>query len=82
MELRFWIPIVSGIPDSLSCISDSKAQDSRFRNPDYIKSADVHDAGRLKQGKLVFIPSPWALTHIRTSSLLVSWGWDGVGAKK
>ena len=30
VELEFWIPIVSGIPDSLSCIPDSKAQDSGF----------------------------------------------------
>ena len=30
MELGFWIPIFSGIPDSLSCILDSKAQDSGF----------------------------------------------------
>ena len=30
VELEFWIPIVSGIPDSLSCIPDSKAQESRF----------------------------------------------------
>ena len=30
VELEFWIPIVSRIPDSLSCIPDSKAQDSRF----------------------------------------------------
>ena len=30
VELAFWIPIVNGIPDSLSCIPDSKAQDSRF----------------------------------------------------
>ena len=43
MELRFWIPIrISGIPESLSYIPDSKAQDyglhkqtfPRFRNPD------------------------------------------------
>ena len=26
VELGFWIPIVSGIPDSLSCIPDSQAQ--------------------------------------------------------
>ena len=36
--LGLWIPFVSGIPDSLSCIPDSKAQDStgfpRFWNPD------------------------------------------------
>ena len=30
-KLGFWIPIVSGIPDSLSCIPDSKVQDFRFR---------------------------------------------------
>ena len=30
VEFRFWITIVSGIPDSLSCISDSEAQDSGF----------------------------------------------------
>ena len=42
VELGFWIPIVSGIPDSLGCIPDSKAQKSgfhkqkfhTFRNPD------------------------------------------------
>ena len=30
VELGLWIPIVSGIPDSLYCIPNSKAQDSRF----------------------------------------------------
>ena len=30
VELGFWIPISSGIPDSLSFIPDSKAHDSRF----------------------------------------------------
>ena len=42
LELGYRIPIVSGIPDSLSCIPDSKTQDSTFhkqkflgfRNPD------------------------------------------------
>lgn len=29
-ELGFWIPTVSGIPDSLSCIPDSKAQEIGF----------------------------------------------------
>ena len=29
-SLGFWIPLVIGVPDSLSCIADSKAQDSRF----------------------------------------------------
>ena len=30
LELGFWIPIVSEIPDSLSCIPDSKVQGSGF----------------------------------------------------
>ena len=30
VECGFWIPIINGIPDSLSCIPDSKAQDSWF----------------------------------------------------
>ena len=30
MECGFWIPIATRIPDSLSCIPDTKAQDSRF----------------------------------------------------
>ena len=42
VKLEFQFPIVSGIPDSLNCIPDSKALDSgfqkqkypRFRNPD------------------------------------------------
>ena len=46
--LWFWTPIVSRIPDSLSCIPDSKAQDSQFlrqrfpglRNPDFLKWSD------------------------------------------
>ena len=48
VELGFRIPIVSSIPDSLSCIPDSKAQDSgfhkhkcqRFRNPDSLTWGD------------------------------------------
>ena len=30
VEVGFWIPIVSGVPDSLTCIQDSIVQDSRF----------------------------------------------------
>ena len=44
-----WIPILSRIPDSLSCIPDSKAQDSGFHkqkfhgfhNPDSLTWADA-----------------------------------------
>ena len=35
VEREFWIPIVSGIPFSLSCIPDSKAQDSGFRKQNF-----------------------------------------------
>ena len=31
VKFGFWIPIFSRIPDSLSCIPDTKAQDSRFQ---------------------------------------------------
>ena len=48
-DSRYWIPIVGGILDSLSCIPDSKAQDSgfqkqkfpRFRNADSFTLADI-----------------------------------------
>ena len=57
VELGFRIPIVSGIPDSYSCIPDSKPQDSGFhwqkfpgfRNPDSLTcingSKTVWDSG-------------------------------------
>ena len=35
MELGFWIAIVSGIPDSPSCIPDSKAWDSGFHKQNF-----------------------------------------------
>ena len=38
VELEFWIPIVSGISDSLSCIPDSKVQDSRFHQQKFSDS--------------------------------------------
>ena len=49
VELGFWIPVVHGIPDSLNCIPDSKAQDSRFHkqnfpgfgNPDSLTWGDI-----------------------------------------
>ena len=44
LKFGFWIRIFSRVPDSLSCILDSKIQDSRFhkkklpgfRNPDFL----------------------------------------------
>ena len=35
VKLGFWIPIVSGIPDSLSCIPDSKDQDFGFHKQEF-----------------------------------------------
>ena len=35
VELGFRIPIVSGIPDSYSCIPDSKTQDSGFHKQEF-----------------------------------------------
>ena len=37
VELGFWIPIVSGIPDSLSCTPDSKTQDFRFHKQKFLR---------------------------------------------
>ena len=35
MELGFFIPIVNRIPDSLNCVPDSKAQDSRLHKQNF-----------------------------------------------
>ena len=35
VELGFWIPILSGIPDSLTYILDSKARDSGFHKQNF-----------------------------------------------
>ena len=35
-ELGFWIPIVIGIPDSFSCIPDSKTQDFGFHKQNFL----------------------------------------------
>ena len=37
MELGFQIPIVNGIPDSLSCIPDSKARDSGLHKQNFLR---------------------------------------------
>ena len=53
--LGFWIPIVSGILDSLSCIPDSKAQDSAFHIPE-ISIPDSWKVGRLNQNRFKVAP--------------------------
>ena len=49
VELGFWIPIVRGIPDSLSCILDSKAQDFGFHKQNFPRF-------RIPQAKISWIP--------------------------
>ena len=51
MELGFGIPIVCGSPDSLSCISDFKAKDSRF-----YKQKFLGIGFRIPQAKIFRIP--------------------------
>ena len=42
VKLGFWIPIVSRIPDPLSCILDSKAQDSGFHEQNFPEFRILH----------------------------------------
>ena len=53
VELGFWIPIVSGILDSLNCIPDFKAQDSGFHIPKFPEFwiPDSWKVGRLNQNR-------------------------------
>ena len=41
VKLGFWIPIVSGIPDSLSCIPDSKDQDFGFHKQKFPRIPEI-----------------------------------------
>ena len=49
VELAFWIPIGSGIPDSLSCIPDSKTPDSTFHKQNFPDSTrkNIPDSRRI-----------------------------------
>ena len=40
VQLGFWIPIIDEILDSLSCILDSKARDSRFQKKNFPRNLD------------------------------------------
>ena len=46
VQFGFWIPIVSGIPDSLSRILDSKAQDSEFQKQKIFRIPESLKSGR------------------------------------
>ena len=60
-KFEFWIPIFSRVPDSLSCILDSKAQDCGFhkkkllgfQNPDFLDMEREEEAPAVKV--LVFL---------------------------
>ena len=60
VELGFRIPMVSGIPDSLSCFLDSKVQDSGFQNQNWIPGFRFPQAKpsriRITQTKICRIP--------------------------
>ena len=45
MERGFWISIVSGISNSLSCIPDSKVQDSRFHKQIFLGTKTFPNSG-------------------------------------
>ena len=55
MKNGFWTPIGSGIPDSLSWISDSKTQDSEYHN-----KKNFQDSASDKQ-QFVFFRKPDSL---------------------
>ena len=62
VELWFRIRIVSGIPDSYTCIPDSKAQDSGFHKQKFSKIPDSKcknfpDSGILYMGRKVAVLS-------------------------
>ena len=60
VELGFWVPIVSGIPDSLSCTPDSKTQDSRFHKQKFLRfrDPDSHTWGGLFHADVYLLKLP------------------------
>ena len=60
VELGFWVPIVSGIPDSLSCTPDSKTQDSRFHKQKFLRfrNPDSHTWGGLFHADVYLLKLP------------------------
>ena len=71
VELGFRIPIVRGIPDSDSCIPDSKAQDSGFhkqKSPRFrilhAKISRIPESGFPYMGRFVCIPVHISLAYV------------------
>ena len=67
MELGFWILIISGIPDSLSCIPDSKAQHFHFHKQNF--------PDPLNPDSITCLGSDRANIQITAYSFLGSWSW-------
>ena len=51
-NFEFWIPVVNGIPDSLSCFPDSKAQDSGFYKQNFLDS-EIREPDSLTLGEIM-----------------------------
>ena len=49
LELGFWILVVNGIPDSLSCIPGSKARDSGFHKQKISAFSYIGRSERIKK---------------------------------
>ena len=54
VKVGFWISIFIGVPDSLSCIPDSKAQDSEFHSKNLPESG-FHKQGNVTQALITYI---------------------------
>ena len=52
VEIGFWIAIISGIPDSLSCIPDSKNQESGFISK---ITSRIPDSGFSYMGRILVV---------------------------
>ena len=69
VELGFRIPIVSGIPDSSSCIPDSKAQDSGFHSK-FFHDSEFHKK-KFRGLRGIQIPLHWATFLENNRNILV-----------
>ena len=63
VKLWFCIPIVSGTPDFYSCISDSKAQDSRYHKQKFPRFRNS-DSLTWRETKIFFSPPPCTSGHL------------------
>ena len=85
--LGFRIWIVSGIPDSLSCIPDSKAQHFRFHKQKFLGFRNTNSSLAWGEGERYLLKQvcifPWPLTFSNKNSTIWVWflpaaRWSGV----